>query len=212
MKDMDPVVAFITYFGLLVALTMHEAAKAHTARYLGDKSPETASRATINPIPHIDLFGTILFPLAMLFSGTSLLFGWAKPTIFDTRYFKKIKRDINIVSLAGPGFNFALALICGFTIRVGNFQVYAGERDPLPLFLNAIASMNVVIGVFNLIPFPGSDGWRILTNVTSYDVSRKLQEMATPISMIMLVLMILGVFTPIIHMAMGIFQLIISIG
>lgn len=211
MKELDPVVAFITYFGLLVALTMHEAAKAHMAQYLGDKSPETASRATINPIPHIDIFGTVLFPLAMLFSGTSLLFGWAKPTIFDTRYFKKLKRDINIVSIAGPGFNFLLALICGFTIRFGGFY-NTGDRDPLPLFLNSIASMNVVIGVFNLIPFPGSDGWRILTNVTSYNVSRKLQEMATPISMIMLVLMILGVFTPIIHLAMGIFQLIISIG
>lgn len=208
MDKLDPVLVFISYFGFLVALTMHEAAKAYAAQFLGDKSPETASRATINPIPHIDLFGTVLFPLAMSFSGLNILFGWAKPTIFDTRYFKKLKRDINLVSIAGPGFNFLLAFICGFGLRFGGFPfgILQDTRDPFPLILNSVALANVVIGVFNLIPFPGSDGWRILTNSLNYNLSRKLQDLATPISIVMLLLMILGMFTPIIMFAVLLFQ------
>lgn len=213
MDNLDPAAAFITFFGFLVALTMHEAAKAYAARALGDKSPETTSRATINPIPHIDIFGTIVFPLIMLFSGINFLFGWAKPLVFDTRFFKKMKRDINIVSLAGPGFNFLLAIVCGIALRQVGLESI-GLRDtsqPLPLILNSVAIANIIIGIFNLIPFPGSDGWRILTNSVNYNLSQKLQALSTPISIALLLFFILGFFHPIVYFVLQIFYTIVAL-
>ena len=78
--------AILTYCGFLVAITMREAAYAITSRKLGDRSSETESRATVNPIPHIDLLGTIILPAVFLFSGIPFLLGWAKPLTIDTRY------------------------------------------------------------------------------------------------------------------------------
>lgn len=199
--------AIITFFGFLVALTMHEAAHAFVAKKLGDRSPETASRATLNPIPHIDPFGTLLFPILMLASGTNLLFGWAKPTRHDSRYFKNPKRDLNYVALAGPGFNFLIAIVCGLGMRFGGFSV--GElmngTDPLPRLLQSTATANLIIGLFNIIPFPASDGWKLLLNNVNYNLSRKLEEFATPLSIIVLVLLIFGVFSPFFSLILGLF-------
>lgn len=209
-RDIDPLHIIITYLGLLVALTMHEAAVAFAARWRGDHSPATASRATINPLPHADFFGTLLFPLLMLFSGSSFLFGWAKPMEFDTRYFKKIKRDVNIVCLLGMGSCFFIAFVCGMAIRFGGYsfaQAVSGA-DPLPRVLYSIASGNIFIGMFNVLPFPGRDMWKMILNNASYDLSQKLQASANMISIVMLILIILGVFNPIFSIVRGVFHIL----
>ena len=203
----DPATALFTFFGFLVALTMHEAAHAFMAKALGDRSSETASRATLNPIPHIDIFGTIVFPALMLFSGTNLLFGWAKPTQFDARYFKKPKRDFNVATLAGPGCNFLIALLCGIAMRVMGFNqvdLLTGQ-EPVPRLLAATATANIVIGIFNFIPFPNSDGWKVMLNNVHYNTAQKLQELATPISIVVLMLLIFGIFTPVFSTILGLF-------
>lgn len=207
LKNFDISTAIITYFGFLVALTMHEAAHAYVAKAMGDKSAETESRATINPVPHIDVFGTIVFPLVMLLSGITLLFGWAKPTQADSRYFKKPKRDINIVALSGPAFNILIAVACGIAMRfmgLGPNEIFQ-PTAPLPAILQAVATMNIVIAVFNMIPFPASDSWRIITNSVNYNLAQKMQEKAGIISVVMLLLLILGVFHPFIRGFLNIF-------
>lgn len=200
-------VALLTYFGFLVALTMHEAAHAFMAKFLGDRSAETAHRATINPVPHIDLWGTLIFPGIMILSPMSLpvVFGWAKPTNFDPNYFKNMKRGINFVSLAGPGANFLIAILCGVAIRIMGTNISIFElrgfdvvADPISALLGFTAISNVVIGVLNFLPFPGSDGWRILLNSVNYNLAQKLNQSAFMVSMGMLLLLFLGVFNPII--------------
>ncbi len=197
----------ITFFGFLVALTMHEAAHAFVAKFLGDTSEETNSRATLNPIPHIDILGTIVFPAVMLFSGTSMLFGWAKRTQCDARRFKKMKRDLNLVALSGPGFNFLIALVCGLAMRLmalHPMQLQAGD-DPVPRLLNAVAVANIVIGVFNLIPFPGSDGWKVLLNSLAYNKAQKLEQISTPLSLVIMLLLMMGIFSPIFRIILSIY-------
>jgi len=206
-QSFDFRVAILTYFGFLVALTMHEAAHAFMAKFLGDRSAETSHRATINPLPHIDPWGTLIFPAIMILSPMSLpiVFGWAKPTNFDPNYFKKMKRDINLVSLAGPGANFLIAILCGVAIKllgsnISIFQLRGFDvaSDPAGALLGFTAISNVVIGILNFLPFPGSDGWRILLNSVSYNLAQKLNQSAFMVSMGMLLLLFLGVFNPII--------------
>ena len=209
LKSVDPFHVVITYLGLLVALTMHEAALAIAARMLGDKSPETSSRATINPIPHADVFGTVIFPLLMLFSGTPFLFGWAKPMNFDTRYFRKIRRDINIVSIVGMASNVVIAIACGVAIRIAGYgpgQLMSGN-DPVARLLYAVAMGNVFIGIFNILPFPGRDTWRIIVNNAPYEMSRKLEASANVISIVLLLLIIIGVLSPVFSVLVGLFHL-----
>lgn len=193
-NQIDPVHIIITYLGLLVALTMHEAVLAMAARWRGDKSPETESRATINPIPHIDIFWTVILPLLILFSGSSFLIGGAKPLNFDTRYFRNLKKDINIISLFGIASNFTIALIAILAIRLLGYapsSLTAGE-DPVPRLLYAIAMGNVFIGVFNILPFPGRDCWRMIINNAPFHISRKLEENANILSIVFLILLLMG--------------------
>lgn len=204
--------AILTYCGFLVAITMREAAHAIAARSLGDRSSETESRATLNPIPHIDILGTIILPLVFLLSGTPFLLGWAKPLMIDTRYFKKMRRDINIAELAGPITNFLIAILCGVIAIVMGFKVemmWAGS-DPVPRLLLAIAQSNIVIGVLNLLPFPNSSGWRLLLNNISYQLGQKLSEKANIISIVMLVLLLTNILSPIFVGAIGLYLYVLQ--
>ncbi len=198
-------IAILTYFGFLVALTMHEAAHAYMAKFLGDNSPDTKERATINPLPHIDIWGTIIFPAIMILSPMQLpiVFGWAKPTSFNANAFRKMKRDINLVSLAGPGANYLIAVICGLGLKLVGFQdsifQLGGavvEANPLAAIFAFTAISNIVIGTLNFLPFPGSDGWRIIVNSVNYNLAQKLNQSSFIISMGMLLLLFLGVFNP----------------
>jgi Zn-dependent protease len=204
--------AILTYCGFLVAITMREAARAIASRKLGDRSSETESRATLNPVPHIDLLGTIILPLVFLLSGTPFLLGWAKQLTIDTRYFRKIRRDINIAEIAGPATNFAIAILCGIIAVAAGYKLemmWAG-RDPIPRLLLAIAQSNIVIGVFNLLPFPNSSGWRLLLNNINYQTGQKLNEHASVISIIMLVLLLTNILSPIFTGAIGLYMIVLQ--
>jgi Zn-dependent protease len=213
MDKFDVGQALVTYFGFLVALTMREAAGAFASRGLGDKSPETERRATLNPVPHIDPFGTVLFPLLMLLSSVPLLLGWAKPFTPDLRYFKKPKRDANFIYLAGPCVNLLIAILAGVALRLGGYGLVGLGKggggdltgDPAPYFLSSIAVSNLIICVFNLLPVPNTDGWKLLLNNINYNVARKLQEMAMPINLVFLLLLVLGVLSPLFRLVLGIY-------
>ncbi len=214
MRNLDIGSAILTYFGLMVAITMHEAGEALVAKWLGDKSASTQSRATLNPLPHIDPVGTVAVPLVMLLLGVPLLFGWAKPLLVDSRYFKHMRRDINLTALAGPGLNYLIAIAMGLGMRVG--RVEQAEllfgKDPFTLILHSTAVANLIIGTFNLLPFPNSDGWKVLINSVSYNTSRKLQELAPMAQIGFLVLLILGVWRPLFTWLVGTFYGLVYLG
>lgn len=140
---------------ILIALTIHEFAHGWMALRLGDTTARDEGRLTLNPAAHLDLFGTI-----MLLFGP---FGWAKPVPVNGYNFKKPKRDILLVSLAGPLSNVIMALIIGYTIRIlGTFWSSLLLNGHTRDFLCLCFLLNIGISFFNLIPVPPLDGSKIL--------------------------------------------------
>ena len=139
---------------VLVSLTLHELAHAWVAWKLGDPTAKSQGRLTLNPLAHIDPLGTLMFVLTALIAN--LPFGWAKPVPVDPSYFKRAKEGMAIVAAAGPLMNFVLALVCWAAVR----HVDLSEQG-MEVLTNAWI-VNVVLGLFNLIPVPPLDGSRIV--------------------------------------------------
>ena len=145
---------------LLFAITIHEYAHGKAALRLGDPTASQMGRLSFNPLIHIDILGAICL---FLFN-----FGWAKPVPVDIRYFKNIRRDVIIMSLAGPLANIGVAFLAGLLIR---FLVL-----PLEIYLQALLwliLMNIGLGIFNLLPLPPLDGSHVLENLLSPAAAQK---------------------------------------
>jgi Zn-dependent protease len=141
---------------LLFSLVLHEVSHGWVALSLGDTTAKDAGRLTLNPIKHLDLFGSILFPLFLYWMGSPVLFGWAKPVPVNPYNLRDPKWGIFKVSLAGPAANFLVAIFFGLLIRVVPLPV-----NLLP-FLAEIVGINLLWGFFNLVPIPPLDGGQIL--------------------------------------------------
>lgn len=137
---------------LIYSVILHEISHGAAAFLLGDPTARDQKRLTLNPLRHIDPVGTVLLPIILVLVKSPVMLGWAKPVPFDPRYFKNPKLGMALVSLAGPATNFALAAFFGLTLRLVPEQgVLAG------IFFYGVV-MNVVLGLFNLIPIPPLDG------------------------------------------------------
>jgi len=141
--------------GILYSIILHEIAHGYIASKLGDDTAKVMGRLSLNPLAHIDPFGTVLLPLSLFLLGLPV-FGWAKPVPVNPNKMEKPNEDFFIVSLAGPITNFIIALILGLTIRF----------LPIPEFvigfLATIVQINLVLMIFNLIPIPPLDGSKVL--------------------------------------------------
>jgi Zn-dependent protease len=141
---------------------VHESAHAWTALKEGDPTAQSLGRISLNPLVHIDMVGTVILPLLMIFTGTGFLFGWAKPCPVDPRRFRHLERGQIIVSGAGPLSNLLLALLFTVVLFVA-VRVFPG---PLPyavlFFLSMSIRLNIVLAVFNLVPLPPLDGSHIV--------------------------------------------------
>jgi Zn-dependent protease len=141
---------------LLLSLTLHELAHGITADRLGDPTPREHGRLTLNPIAHLDPLGTIILVVTLLYSNFA--FGWAKPVLVNPRYFRRPREGMAIVAIAGPATNFLLALVCLVLFRF--LEIEPGTR--LYEVLGTAFIVNVVLGVFNMIPIPPLDGSRVV--------------------------------------------------
>jgi Zn-dependent protease len=163
----------IWYVAFLLSLTCHEGAHALAAKLGGDPTAFQAGQVSLNPLPHIrrELFGTVLFPL-ITYIANGWMMGWASAP-FDPRWERRYPRRASLMALAGPAANFVLALLAGLAIRIGlsthgfvlpeNVRLdglvhAAGMLGGLATFLSVLFSLNVLLGVFNLIPIPPLDG------------------------------------------------------
>lgn len=156
---------------LVFAIVLHEVAHGWVADKLGDNTARGLGRLTLNPISHIDLFGTIIMPLILFFATNgSMVFGYAKPVPINPYNFKNPKKDMALSSLAGPGANLVMAVSFAFILRVvlpvfkGFIPSSVGEWLVLPitLMLGYGVIINIVLAILNLIPIPPLDGSRIM--------------------------------------------------
>ncbi len=146
---------------LIFSVIIHEISHGYIALLLGDTTAKDAGRLTLNPLKHIDIFGSVIFPLLMIFSGGPV-FGWAKPVPYDPRFLRNPKKGAGLIALAGPGSNLVLAIIFALVSRILTTFPATDFMQALYILVVIIVQVNISLAVFNLLPIPPLDGSGIL--------------------------------------------------
>ncbi|GAB5389059.1 MAG: site-2 protease family protein [Alphaproteobacteria bacterium] len=180
--QMSPVVVSSIAIVLLLAITLHEAAHAWVADKLGDPTPRSQGRVSLNPIRHISFFGTILVPTMLILSGTGLVFGWAKPVLVEPHRFKNPKTAMMDVALAGPAINLLMAIIGCIGLGLftqPDFSIDGGLKDATAIqsFFFFMILINTVLAVFNMFPLPPLDGSKVLIGILPNALARPIAQM-----------------------------------
>ncbi|MBI4993878.1 site-2 protease family protein [Candidatus Wolfebacteria bacterium] len=155
--------ALILIFQLIVFLfsvMIHEVSHGLMAYRLGDQTAKKAGRLTLNPLKHLDYFGSFFVPFLLFIFKSPVLFGWAKPVPYNPFNLKNPKRDSGLIGIAGPLSNLSIALIFGLINKSFIFLNLANA--PLLIFLDVIILINVALAIFNLVPISPLDGSKIL--------------------------------------------------
>ncbi|RMF11390.1 MAG: site-2 protease family protein, partial [Alphaproteobacteria bacterium] len=160
---------------VLFAVSFHEAAHGYVARWLGDDTAARAGRLTLNPIAHVDPFGTILLPLILLLVG-GVAFGYAKPVPVNFARLLHPRRDSALVALAGPVTNLLLALAAVLLLPLTMLLPDALARWAQPM-LQIMVFFNCIIAVFNMMPIPPLDGGRVAVAVLPRSLARELARL-----------------------------------
>lgn len=166
---------FIAFVAVLAAFVVHEYAHAYTAWSLGDPVPKYEGRLTLNPRVHVDPWGAmvLMISMALMLAGKAgILVGWARPVRFDRRNLRDDVRGGALIALAGPLSNFAMAALAGLPLRFGLLP----EGLVAGVFL-IFVQINVALGIFNLIPVPPLDGWKVVQGVLPRPTARAMQGM-----------------------------------
>ena len=154
---------------LILSIVVHEFSHGWMANHLGDPTAKHMGRLTLNPIPHIDLMGSIIIPLLLLISNTGFIIGWAKPVPYNPYNLRDQKNGEMLVALAGPASNLLLALIFGIIIRILLIQGVA-INSSIVIFFGIIVLYNILLAIFNLVPIPPLDGSKILFHFLPYSM------------------------------------------
>lgn len=150
---------------LIISVVAHEVAHGAMAYYFGDPTAKNQGRLTMNPIKHLDLFGSIILPVVLFLSGTNFLVGWAKPVPYNPYNLRNRRVGEICVSLAGVIVNFLIALFFGLILR---FSESLGLSLPVQEIISYIVLINLVLMIFNLVPLPPLDGSKILLALIPY--------------------------------------------
>jgi Zn-dependent protease len=187
---------------ILFAITVHEAAHGYAAKYFGDLTAEKLGRITLNPLKHIDPFGTIILPALTVMLG-GILFGWAKPVPVNFANLKNPKKDMFWVAAAGPASNFVMAIFWALMLNYANYAPNTAVNFLAEMSLAGI-SINLVLMVLNLLPMPPLDGGRIAVSLLPTPMAIQLARLEQYGFIILIVLMFTGILgkiiSPIIHM------------
>lgn len=193
---------------VIFAITVHEAAHGYAAKHFGDMTAFNAGRITLNPLKHIDLFGTIILPALTVMLG-GILFGWAKPVPVDFRRLRNPKKDMLWVAAAGPASNFVMAIFWALVLK---FSVDAPESFVLPMALMAKAgvTINIVLMVLNLLPLPPLDGGRIAVSLLPMNLARPFAQIERYGFIILIILLFSGVLGRILEPLINLVYALIS--
>jgi Zn-dependent protease len=218
MNSLPQILHTISYMALplLFAMVLHEYAHGWVAYRCGDSTAKLQGRLTMNPLAHIDPFGTVILPLLCLAMPGGFFLGWAKPVPIDPRRMRQPRRDMALVAAAGPAMNLALAigsallfaLLLSIEPTIGSYWSKSEDTSPpdtwhtmllMPIAVMAVYSVliNILLMLFNLLPIPPLDGGRILTSLLPTTVAVALMRVE-PYGMFILVALI--IFGPQIHL------------
>jgi Zn-dependent protease len=175
----DPFAFVIIFGGILLAIGFHEAAHAFMADYLGDPTPRSLGRTTLNPLAHLDPLGTMV----ILVTG---VFGWGKPAPYDPYNLKNPKRDTALIALAGPGSNLVMAVILSLFAR------FLPLPQVISQILASLISLNITLGLFNLIPVAPLDGSKIAGIFMSNESAARYANQNNLFLLLLLILPIFG--------------------
>jgi len=145
---------------LIMSVVIHEVSHGFMAEYFGDKTARFAGRLTLNPIKHLDMFGSIILPVLLILTNSGLIVGWAKPVPYNPDNLSNRKWGTFFVALAGILANLLIAIIFSIIIRVANYSQIVSE--PFYFICGLIVFLNLLLALFNLMPFAPLDGSKIL--------------------------------------------------
>ena len=156
---MEPITFIVSIFILIMSVVIHELSHGYTAELLGDPTPRLQGRLTLNPIKHLEFFGSLIVPLITSLAGFT--FGWAKPVQWNPYNVKNKRWGELLISIAGPLSNLLIAIVFGLTLR------FFGTSLPVSFIQisSYVIAINIVLAIFNLIPFPPLDGSKILFSI-----------------------------------------------
>lgn len=157
----DPIVLIFQLIVLIFSVMIHEISHGFMAYRLGDRTAKESGRLTLNPLKHIDPFGSVLLPLFLFIVKSPVLFGWAKPVPFNPFNLKNPKKDSGLIALAGPASNFLIAAVFSVILKLAGLTNFY-FAPAFIIFLNIIILVNVVLAIFNLVPIPPLDGSKVL--------------------------------------------------
>jgi Zn-dependent protease len=182
---------------VLFAITLHEAAHGYVARHFGDMTAHAQGRISLNPVRHIDILGTIVVPLVILFlSGYKFLFGWAKPVPVNYSALRKPRPHMAWVAAAGPGANLAMALIWAALLKLAVMLPRGMFSEFLGLMAQAGILVNLVFMFLNLLPILPLDGGRILASLLPSRAAwqyAKLEPWGLPLLVVLLLTNVLNI-------------------
>jgi len=185
---------------VLVAITFHEAAHGYAARFLGDDTASRLGRVSLNPLRHIDLFGTIVLPGLLLLARSPFLFGYAKPVPVNFRALRNPRMGMVLVAAAGPAMNIGLAIVAAFSFHLIVYLPLTVAQWTALNLKNALI-INVVLAVFNLFPLPPLDGGRIAVGLLPNVLARQLARLE-PFGMTILIALL--ILLPVLGSQLGI--------
>ena len=182
----------IIFAVLFFSLSVHESAHAWTAARFGDPTARRLGRISLNPLAHIDPFGTVVLPLLAFMSGIPVI-GWAKPVPVDARNLRRPRQDFLFIAAAGPVSNLALATGASVAMRmlpITPVDVGAGVVLPLWTIVAVAFDLNLLLAVFNMVPVPPLDGGNVLAGVLPGGLARAYDRLVRPWGFLLLFAML----------------------
>jgi len=199
---------------VIFAITLHEAAHGYVAKHFGDMTAYMEGRVSLNPLRHIDPFGTIALPLILLgltkLVGGGIIFGWAKPVPVNFANLRHPKRDMLWVAAAGPLSNFVMALLWAVLVKIGLSLPENYFALPLALMGAAGVFFNIIIMVLNLVPLPPLDGGRILVSLLPRSVAWRVARIEPYGFLILILLLFTGVLGTMLWPAIGVLMALVA--